>query len=514
MPTVRLTMKQTREVVRLQALGLSQRAIARATGVSLGAVCQILKVCSRHGVSPDQVATLEDAALAQALTPPGAPAPPTYATPDCAAIHQEMKRKGATLQLLWQEYREAQGPKSYRYTQFCATYRRFKAGLKRSLRQTHVAGEKCFTDYAGPTAPVVNAHTGEIRHAQIFVAVLGCSNYTYVEATWTQTLPDWVASHVRAFEAFGGVTSVLVPDNLKAAVTTACRYEPTLNKTAEEFANHYGTVIIPARPRKPKDKSKVEGGVLIVERWILARLRHHTVFTLAELNQAIHRLVADMNTRPFQKLPGCRKEAFERLDKPALKPLPVAPYELATWKIARVAIDTHIEVEGHYYSVPHPLCRQQVEVRIAHHTIEVFFQHNRVASHARCAVRGGHTTVVDHLPKAHQKHLSWTPQRLLDWGASIGPATRAVVDWQLTHKPHPEQGYRACLGLLSLARHYTPERLEAACGRAVAIPSYTRQTVLSILKKGLDRAPLPPEESEKPDVLPIHENVRGPEYFH
>ena len=300
MPTVRLTMKQTREVVRLQALGLSQRAIARATGVSLGAVCQILKVCSRHGVSPDQVATLEDAALAQALTPPGAPAPPTYATPDCAAIHQEMKRKGATLQLLWQEYREAQGPKSYRYTQFCATYRRFKAGLKRSLRQTHVAGEKCFTDYAGPTAPVVNAHTGEIRHAQIFVAVLGCSNYTYVEATWTQTLPDWVASHVRAFEAFGGVTSVLVPDNLKAAVTTACRYEPTLNKTAEEFANHYGTVIIPARPKKPKDKSKVEGGVLIVERWILARLRHHTVFTLAELNQAIHRLVADMNLRPFQ----------------------------------------------------------------------------------------------------------------------------------------------------------------------------------------------------------------------
>ena len=514
MPTVRLTMKQTREVVRLRILGLNQRAIARATGVSLGAVCQILKACTRHGVSLDQVASLDDGALARALTPTGAPTPSIYATPDCATIHQEMKRKGMTLQLLWKEYCESHGHHSYRYTQFCAHYRRFKEGLKRSLRQTHVAGEKCFTDYAGPTVPVVNAHTGAIRQAQIFVAVLGCSNYTYVEATWTQTLPDWIASHARAFAAFGGVTSVLVPDNLRAAVTTACRYEPTLNKTAVEFANHYGTVIIPARPYKPKDKAKAENSVLIVERWILARLRHHTVFTLAELNQAIHRLVADMNRRPFQKLPGCRQEAFERLDKPALKPLPVAPYELATWKIARVAIDTHIEVEGHYYSVPHSLCRQQVEVRIAHHTLEVFFQHHRVASHARCAVQGAHTTVVDHLPKAHQKHLSWTPQRLLDWGASIGPATRSVVDWQLTHKPHPEQGYRACLGLLSLARRYTPERLEAACVRAVVIPSYTRQTVLSILQKGLDRAPPPPEEAEEPDSLPAHENVRGPGYYH
>ena len=514
MPTVRLTMKQIREVVRLHVLGLSQRAIARATGVSLGAVCQILKACTRHGVSPEHVATLDDVALACALTPTGAPTPSIYAAPDCATIHQEMKRKGMTLQLLWKEYREAQGLKSYRYTQFCAHYRHFKQGLKRSLRQTHVAGEKCFTDYAGPTVPVVCARTGAIRHAQIFVAVLGCSNYTYAEATWTQTLPDWVGSHARAFAAFGGVTSILVPDNLKAAVTKACRYEPTLNKTAEDFANHYGTVIIPTRPKKPKDKSKVEGGVLLVERWILARLRHHTVFTLAELNQAIHRLVMDMNLRPFQKLPGCRQEAFERLDKPALKPLPVAPYELAIWKIARVAIDSHIEVEGHYYSIPQALCRQQVEARITHHTIEVFFKHHRVASHARSAVLGAHTTVIDHLPKAHQKHLSWTPQRLLDWGASIGPATRSVVNWQLTHKPHPEQSYRTCLGLLSLARRYTPERLEAACVRAIAIPSFTRQTVLSILKKGLDRAPLITTEDDTPDTLPTHANVRGPGYYH
>ena len=297
-------------------------------------------------------------------------------------------------------------------------------------------------------------------------------------------------------------------------MTKACRYEPELNKTAQDFANHYGTVIIPARPYKPKDKAKAENAVLIAQRWVLARLRHHTVFTLAELNQAIHRLVADMNSRPFQKLPGCRQEAFERFDKPALKPLPVAPYELAIWKIARVHIDSHIEVAGHYYSVPHPLCRQQVEARITHHTLEVFFNHQRVASHAVSGHRGGHTTVVDHLPKAHQKHLSWTPQRLLAWGASIGPATRSVVDWQLTHKPHPEQGYRACLGLLSLARRYTPERLEAACVRAVAIPSYTRQTVLSILKKGLDRVPLRPPEEEELDTLPTHANVRGPDYYH
>ena len=507
-------MRKTHEILRLHyGTGLSQRQIAKALGLSKTAVAECLARAIAAGFVGPLPPTLSDRVLEERMYP-AVHVITRYTPPDCAAIHQELKRKDVTLQLLWKEYCGSHGPNSYRYTQFCAHYRRFKEGLKRSLRQTHVAGEKCFTDYAGPTAPVVNAHTGEIRQAQIFVAVLGCSNYTYVEATWTQTLPDWIASHARAFAAFGGVTSVLVPDNLKAAVTTACRYEPTLNKTAVEFANHYGTVIIPARPYKPKDKAKAENAVLIVERWILARLRHHTVFTLAELNQAIHRLVADMNRRPFQKLPGCRQEAFERLDRPALKPLPVAPYELATWKIARVAIDTHIEVEGHYYSVPHPLCRQQVEVRIAHHTIEVFFQHNRVASHARCAVQGAHTTVVDHLPKAHQKHLSWTPQRLLDWGASIGPATRSVVDWQLTHKPHPEQGYRACLGLLSLARRYTPERLEAACVRAVAIPSYTRQTVLSILKKGLDRVPLITTEDDTPGTLPAHKNVRGPGYYH
>ncbi|MHB8416403.1 MAG: IS21 family transposase [Acidiferrobacteraceae bacterium] len=512
MPTVRLTMRKTREVVRLRALGLSQRAIARATSVSLGAVCRILAACARQDLGAAQVAGLDDPALARALRPTVAPIPPGHEIPDCAALHQALKHRGVTLQLLWEEYRETYGAKAYRYTQFCAHYRRFKERLKRSLRQIHVAGEKCFTDYAGPTVPIVDARTGEVRRAQLFVAVLGASNYTYCEATWTQGLPDWVGSHSRAWAFFQGVTTLLIVDNLKAAVTKACRYEPELNRTAQDFATHYGTVILPARPFKPKDKAKVEGGVLIAERWILARLRHHTFFGLAEVNEAISVLLEDLNTRAFQKLPGCRKEAWERLDRPALKPLPATAYVLALWKIARVHIDTHVEIEGHYYSVPHALTRQAVEVRVTAHTVEIFFQQNRVASHARSSMRGGHTTVVDHLPKAHQKHLTWTPQRLLDWGTSIGPSTRAVVDWQLTHKPHPEQGYRACLGLLSLARRYSPERLEAACTRALALHSATRKTVLSILKKGLDRAALPTAVEEEP--LPAHANVRGSGYYH
>ena len=390
-------------------------------------------------------------------------------------------------------------------------YRTYRDSLARSLRQTHRAGEKLFVDYAGQTVPVVDGDSGEIHTAQIFVAVLGASNYTYAEATWTQQLPDWIGSHVRAFAFFDGVTALLIPDNLRSGVARACRYEPDLNPTYADLAAHYGVAVLPARPYKPKDKAKVEVGVQIVERWILARLRYQTFFSLAELNGAIRELLKNLNDRPFKKLPGCRRSAFEALDRPALKPLPATAYEYAEWKKARVSIDYHIEIDRHYYSVPHALVKRELDVRITQTTVECLHQGRRVASHARSLKRGAHSTVAEHMPRAHQKHLDWTPGRFLNWALAIGPSTRDLVHWQLTHRPHPEMGYRACLGLLNLARRYGKPRLEAACRRALAIGSPARKSVVSILERNLDRQPLPLPPPQA--ALPDHANVRGPEYY-
>ncbi len=434
-----------------------------------------------------------------------------YVVPDGAAIHRDLKKKGVTLQLLWEEYRARDPEHSYRYAQFCVHYRTYRDSLARSLRQTHRAGEKLFVDYAGQTVPVIDGDTGEIHPAQIFVAVLGASNYTYAEATWTQQLPDWIGSHVRAFAFLDGVTALLIPDNLRSGVARACRYEPDINPTYADLAAHYGVAVIPARPYKPKDKAKVEVGVQVVERWILARLRHRQFFSLNELNRAIGELLKALNDRPFKKLPGCRQSAFEALDRPVLKPLPATPYEYAEWKKARVSIDYHIEIDRHYYSVPHALVRRELDVRITATTIECLRQGKRVASHARSLKQGAHTTVAEHMPKAHRKHLEWTPGRFLNWALAIGPATRDLVNWQLTRKPHPEMGYRACLGLLNLARRYGKPRLEAACARALAIGSPTRKSVVSILERNLDQEALPALAPQA--ALPDHANVRGPGYY-
>jgi len=319
------------------------------------------------------------------------------------------------------------------------------------MRQTHRAGEKLFVDYAGQTMPVVDRTTGEVRQAQIFVAVLGAPNYTYAEATWTQGLTDWIGSHVRAFEFFGGAPEVVIPDNLKSGVHRACRYEPDLNPTYAELARHYGVAVVPARVRKPRDKAKVECGVLLVERLILAALRHRTFFSLAELNETIGGLLEKLNTRPFKKLPGSRKEAFERIDRPALRPLPKTPYVYAEWKKVRVHIDYHVEIDGHYYSVPYRLVKQSLEARITENTVELFHKGQRVASHVRSRAKGQHTTLSEHLPKAHQAYAGWSPQRLVQWTGKTGPATAAVIDHILSTRPHPQQGYRSCLGICASA---------------------------------------------------------------
>jgi transposase len=385
------------------------------------------------------------------------------------------------------------------------------------MRQVHRAGEKLFIDYAGQTVPIIDAGSGEIRPAQIFVAVLGASHYTYAEATWTQALPDFIGSHVRCFEFLGAVPRLLVPDNLKSAINRACRYEPEANSTYAELARHYGTAILPARPFHPRDKAAVEAGVLLVERWILARLRNRRFFSLAELNAAIGELLGELNNRPFKKLEGCRASAFERLDRPAMKPLPTSRYEYAEWKFASVNIDYHVEVAGHYYSVPHGLVRQRLEVRLTATSVECFFKGKRVAAHVRSDLRARHTTLPEHMPEAHRKHLQWSPGRLLNWAQSIGPGVREVVKWQLDNRPHPEQGYRACLGLLNLAKRYGEARLEAACGRALAIGAPTRKRICSILEAKLDQHPELFAASEfQASAVPTpaqHANVRGADYF-
>lgn len=513
MPAERVPMHKIEEVLRLRHdAGLSLAQIAAALGLSKGVVAKYVNLARTRGIGWPLPESLDRTGLADLLLATEAAPARRFVVPDFGQIHVELKRKGVTLQLLWAEYVAQHGEHAYRYSQFCEHYRRWSGEQKRSLRQRHLAGDKLFIDYAGQTVPIVDRFTGEIRRAEVFVAVMGASNYTYAEATWSQQLPDWIGSHVRAFAFFGGVPALLVPDNLRSAIKTPDRYEPQPNDTYQELARHYGTAILPARPGKPQDKAKVEAGVLLVERWILARLRQQTFFGLGELNREIARLLTALNERPFQRLPGSRRSQFDAIDRPALKALPAAAYEYAEWKAAKVGIDYHVEYQGHFYSVPHRFVGQRLHLRATATTVECLLNGQRLASHQRARAHG-YTTVPEHMPSAHRAHLEWSPSRFLRWAQSVGPATHAVVDWLLKNRPHPEHGYRRCLGLLSLARRYGKPRLEAACGRAVALKTLSYRSVASILKQGLDQ--LPPEDpQDSQPTLPRHDNVRGPEYYH
>ena len=505
-------MRQIREVLRLHLqAGLSYAETGRALKMAKSTVGAVVLMARAAGVDWATAQRLDDAELERRLYRPPVPRCSHQLEPNYAWIHQELKRPGVTLQLLWEEY--ARGNRlAYKYTSFCIKYRAWVVSLARSMRQTHVAGEKLFVDYAGQTVPIFDAATGEITPAQIFVAVLGASNYTYACATARQTMDDWLGAVMQAFEFIGGVPLLLVPDQTRALIARPDPYEPQTGRTVEEFATHYGVAVLPARPGRPRDKPKVEAAVLLVERWILARLRNRRFFSLAELNAAIEQLLVELNARSFKKLPGCRRSAFESIDRPALRPLPAARFELARWKRARVNIDYHVEFDGHYYSVPHRLGRTEVELRITSTTLEVIAGNRRLASHVLSSRRGHHTTLPQHMPASHRAHHEWTPQRLIAWGERIGAATAAVVRWQMDNRPHPEQGYRACLGLQRLAREFTAPRLEAACARALSIAAPTYRSVASILKSGLDRQPL--AAAEPRSALPLHDNVRGPDYYH
>ncbi len=513
MAAPRTTMRKIREILRLRfAAGLSIREIRISTKASICAIQKLLTKAKELELSwplPDE---LDDNKLAQ-LFYPGADSRVSsrFQIPDWPELHQELKRKGMTKQLAWEEYVEQYPNRCYSYSQFCDRYRHWLGLQKRSMRQTHRAGEKCFVDYCGPTVPIINAATGEIRGAQVFVGVLGASNYTFAEATFSQSLPDWLGSHVRMFEFFGGCSEIVVPDNLRSGVSKACRYDPDLNASYQQLAEHYQVAVIPARPYKPKDKSKAEVGVQIVERWILARLRHHSFFSLAELNQCIRTLLDELNQKPFKQLPGNRLQAFEQLDKPALKPLPKHPYRYVEIKPVKVNIDYHIQHLKHHYSVPHQYVGETLELHASESLVTLYFRQRQVASHPR-KHRPGTTTETAHMPKRHQKHQQWTPGRLKNWAQDVGPDALGWVDAQLKSKTHPEQAYRVCLGLLSLSREYPVHRLNAACKIANCEGLMRLKQVKSILKSNRDK--LPKQLDLQVELPQDHENIRGPRNFH
>lgn len=511
MPAKRLSMRKIREILRLKyECNQSIRDISTSCSVGRSTVSDYVLRASAAGITWPLPDDMDDTALEQMLFPSATGTNQRNRfVPDWAEVHKQLKRKGVTLALLWHEYK-TNNPAGYQYSWFCHQYAGWVGKIDLVMRQDHLAGEKLFVDYAGQTMEIIDRTTGEAKTAQIFVAVLGASNYTYAEATWSQSLADWIDSHVRAFRFFGGVPEVLVPDNLKSGVSKACYYEPDINPTYQDMSSHYSTVVLPARVREPRDKAKVETGVQIVERWILAKLRNHTFFSLAELNEEIRKLLGELNNKPFQKLPGSRKSMFESIDRPALKPLPTSPYFFAEWKKATVNIDYHIEAGGHYYSVPYQLVKKKIDVRMTSVTVECFFKNKRVAGHKRSYQKGRHTTIKEHMPTRHQQYLEWSPERFLRWAAKIGPQTVMLTEKILSSRSYPQQAYRSLLGILRLGKSYSDERLEAACGRAIVIGATSYRSVESILKNGLDRKPLP-EKEPSPPVR--HQNIRGSQYY-
>jgi len=509
-PRPHSTMRKVREILRLRwGETLSLRDVAAALAMPHATVALYERRAIDAGLTwplPD----LDDDALEERLFAP-TPTPPTREAPDFAYLQRELRHKGVTLQLLWDEYRESD-PAGYGYSQFCRLYAQWRGRIDVVMRQDHLAGEKLFVDFPGLTIPLYDEVTMEVSfRAELFVAVLGASNYLYAEALRSQGLEHWVNANVHCFEFLGGCPAIVVSDNLKAAVTRASRYEPDINATFQEVGAHYGVAIIPARPYRPRDKAKVEVGVQIVERWIMARLRKERFTSLAALNERIAELVELANHKPFKKLEGSRASMFQEIDRPALRPLPEVPYEFASWRRATVNIDYHVEVERHYYSVPYQLAREVVEVRLSATTVEMFFKNKRVASHLRRYERGRHSTEPAHMPDSHRRYLEWTPGRIVSWANKNGPSTGEFIDQLLLSRPHPEQGFRSALGVMRLAKKYGPARLEAACARALALRSFSYSSVASMLQHGLDQRPLATGSTR---AHPVHANIRGPNYYH
>lgn len=513
MPAKRVSMRKTKEILRLRwGLGRSLRETGRSCGVGHATVHDVVTRAKMAGLSWPLPEDLDEAALEARLYPPPL-GRGDRAVPEFEHLYRELKRRGVTLELLWQEYRQQHGEQGYGYSRFCDLYRAWRGQLDVVMRQEHRAGEKLFVDFAGMTMEVVDQRTGEVSACPIFVAALGASSFTYAEACEAQDQGSWIEAHLHTYEYIGGVPTLTVPDNLKAAVTRPDLYEPDLNPAYREMADHYDTTIIPARVRHPRDKAKVENAVQQVERWVLAPLRDQTFFSRAELNRAMRERLDWLNNRPFSRLEGSRRSWWQELDRPALQPLPRTRFERPEWKNVGVNIDYHFEFDHHCYSVPHPLVGTRVDVRATTTIVEAFHKGRRVASHLRSHKRGGFTTDPAHRPASHRRYAEWTPSRLIRWAEKIGPQTAVVIEEILRRMPHPEQGFRSSLGLIRLSKRYSTERLEAACQRALAIASPSYRSVRSILKHGLEQQPLP--LLTEPESTPTdHENIRGPEYYH
>ena len=517
MANERLPMRKTKEVLRLRyTCGLSEREVARSCGLARSTVGSYLKRAELAGLDRPEAVGLSETELEARLFPAShPPADDRRPLPDCQYIHDELrnhKKVNLTLAQLWLEYKE-QHPDGYQYTQFCRYYRQWRSKLDYCMRQEHRAGEKLFVDYCDGLS-LVDPRTGELIPTQLFVGVWGASSYTYAEASLSQELPCWIGAHVRTFQYCGCAPRAIVPDNLKSGVQKACFYEPELNSSYAEMAAHYGCAVLPARPRRPRDKAKVEAGVLLAQRWILAVLRHRTFYSLGEMNAAIHELLERLNTRTLRRMGRSRRELFEGEDKPHALPLPERPYEYAEWRKATVNIDYHIEVDAHYYSVSFKLLRERLDVRLTATTLEAFHRGERVTAHMRSYLKGRHTTLAEHMPPEHRRYAEWTPSRIIQWAGKTGTATARVVERILEARTYPEQGYRTCLGILRLSHHYTPDRVEAAARRALEFNTCSYKSMRAILVAGLDRESVP--ESKGPGwqiALPLHENIRGTEYY-
>lgn len=510
MPAKReLTMRQIRQMLRLARDGVSAREIGRTLGVARSTIQDNLRRATTAGLAWPLAGDLTDAVLEQRLFAHAGVKSGfrRRVEPDWACLACELKRPGVNLMVLWEEYRDAH-PDGYGYSRFCDLFREFERRLSPTMRQDHPAGDKVFVDYSGKKLSIVDRTTGVVREAEIFVAVLGASNYTYAEVTWTQTLADWVEAHVRMFRFLGGVPRLVVPDNLKSGVQRASFYDPEINRSYGMMAAHYGVGILPARPRKPRDKAKVEAGVRFAQSYILGRLRRQIFFSLAEANAAIAAMVERINAHVMRRLGVSRRHLFETVERPVLALLPDADYQFAEWRLARVSLDYHVEFDGFFYSVPHGLIREQVDIRATTRTIELFHRGQRIAAHQRRHGGRRHGTNPDHMPSAHRRYAEWTPDRFRRWGASIGPNTEGLVIAILANRPHPEQGFRTCLGILRLFKDIAPERAEIVAARAVAIGALTYKSISAIIANKTDR------KSPTEDAVIDHPNLRGPGYFH
>ena len=514
MPAARLSMRKTREILRLKlGLKLPGREVARSVNCAPVTVRRCVARATGAGLSWPLPEGLDDEQLEALLYPKTTPVQ-ERPRPDYTVVHKELRRKGVTLRLLWQEYR-AEHPTGLEYSAFCVNYRQFRSQLDLVMRQEHKAGDKLFVDYAGMKLPIVDPQTGEVSEASIFVAALGASGYTYAEAVPGEDLPSWVQAHIHCFEFLGGVTQATVPDNLKSGVTKPCFYDPDINPTYGELAEHYNTVILPARVRRPKDKAKAENSVQQVERWVLAPLRNQRFFSLAEANEAIRMLVDEINRKPLTGMQESRRDLYEELDRPVLRPLPDKRYEIAERKLgATVHIDYHVQFDHHYYSTPFQLVSKKVDIRATSTTVEIFYKGKRIASHLRSYRRGKHTTAPEHRPKAHAAYAEWSPERIREWASSFGAAVEMAVESIMKAKRHPEEGYRACLGVLRLGKKYGNDRLIKACTRAVELRSPSYKTIKSMLDAGLEDKPLPTAEPTNQTMPESHENVRGAAYYH